>query len=127
MTSEAKHTPEPWELHQHLGPRDPYFQLLNGSWDIAHSKFSANGSEVDEANGRRIVACVNACAGIPTEQLQAGCVANLVNSAVNVMKRLQAYGDVELKDGNDCIAAGYHEPAVDLFKALAPFQKGDEQ
>lgn len=34
-----------------------------------------------EANARRIVACVNACAGIPTEALESGAIASLMAAA----------------------------------------------
>lgn len=66
---EARHTPEPW----HIGVR------------TAHSKrdiYGPQGSIVAladgvftslpeaQANARRIVACVNACAGIPLERLE---------------------------------------------------------
>ena len=38
-----------------------------------------------EANARRIVACVNACAGIPTEAIEAGVVDALRKAVVNLL------------------------------------------
>ena len=58
MTS--KHTPEPW----HIGAME--------SGQVAID--AANGSEItgwlDPDDARRIVACVNACAGLDTEYLE---------------------------------------------------------
>lgn len=62
--SETKYSPEPWRA------------LLNGSGP--HSIATSASVVVSFCNGiakaedaRRIVACVNACAGIPTEALEA--------------------------------------------------------
>lgn len=69
--SDMKHTPEPWEFHAQ-GDADEWCLLTAGGkrWVIA---FRQNGELLDveqEANARRIVACVNACAGINTEALE---------------------------------------------------------
>ena len=67
--NENKHTPEPWSV-------DP------DSTDYCASILDANGADtillgdyadwwMTKANARRVVACVNACAGIPTYQLTA--------------------------------------------------------
>jgi hypothetical protein len=62
------HSPEPWGLlHSHTNPPPPSYVLghiVDG--DDNRIFLSENGS-----NARRIVACVNACAGIPTERLEA--------------------------------------------------------
>lgn len=55
----SQHTPEPWESHK----TSVYFPNLMGGFDIS-------GCPSPEANARRIVACVNACAGISTELLE---------------------------------------------------------
>lgn len=65
--SENKHTPEPWEM---------VFRGDEGDLDI--DAFVSNywgdyvtlALNVGEANAHRIVACVNACAGIETEELE---------------------------------------------------------
>lgn len=55
MTNETKHTKEPWCI----GPD-------GGLW----SERGPLSTDSDPANARRIVACVNACAGISTEVLE---------------------------------------------------------
>lgn len=44
---------------------------------------SGAGMVVNEANARRIVACVNACAGLSTEALEAGMLGNLISHTRN--------------------------------------------
>lgn len=66
--SENKHTPEPWRTDAECGfPQDIH--------DSKGNLFLRCGSDFDneiygEANARRITACVNACAGISTENLE---------------------------------------------------------
>lgn len=80
-----EHTPEPWKLFTEMNSAtikrttwhedDPsigdtsYVAKLNDNWICDEHGGSAH------ANGRRIVASVNACAGIPTEALESGVVA----------------------------------------------------
>lgn len=78
--SEQKHTPEPWRVEC-----DEYDDGNDGcqarAWptvwagDIeligAEGFYSELGRDFDIANARRIVACVNACAGLSTEILEA--------------------------------------------------------
>lgn len=72
MTNETKHTPEPWKVDleseatfAHDGRTEEIIELTNAD----HSE--TGGYAATEANARRIVACVNACAGIETSILQA--------------------------------------------------------
>ena len=66
--SENKHTPEPWRTDEECGfPQDIH--------DSKGNLFLRCGSDFDneiygEANARRIVACVNACAGISQQYLE---------------------------------------------------------
>ena len=64
------HTPEPWKRHAQ-GEANEYCMLTHdGRWVIS---FRQNGELTDErqnANARRIAACVNACAGFSTETLE---------------------------------------------------------
>ena len=46
-----------------------------------------------EANARRIVACINACAGIPTEALEAGVVADLIRDLTTAARALEKADD----------------------------------
>lgn len=62
-----KHTPEPWQVHQDASG-DVFISSAETSFHIAEI-----GSEDDEAvipDARRIAACVNACRGLPTEELE---------------------------------------------------------
>lgn len=54
----GKHTPEPWESHEHM-----VFQGEHGGFSLRNDRNNAE-------DARRIVACVNACRGIPTEELE---------------------------------------------------------
>ena len=71
MTTEHK-TPEPWQYHIH-GDRDlENYLIFRGDWDgtlewVITTPFC---SSHDEANARRIVACVNACRAFSTEDLE---------------------------------------------------------
>lgn len=68
--SENKHTPEPWIYQE---DSDAYTHIIRQKADqrmiIAYGPQSSKGNV--EHNIRRIVACVNACAGISTEALEA--------------------------------------------------------
>lgn len=60
--TEQKHTPEPWRADI---PSWRFIRAKDGNL-IAMCE-----SNKGEANGRRIVACINACAGLATEYLEA--------------------------------------------------------
>lgn len=64
---EQKHTPEPWKA-EYAGEegRLDIVAKDTGPWD-GDVTLAMN---IGEANARRIVACVNACAGISTENLE---------------------------------------------------------
>lgn len=67
------HTPEPWKQERDFvdGPRDSegYLTYKTENGEGAHSVAQCFGPQSD-ANARRIVACVNACAGIGTDTLE---------------------------------------------------------
>ncbi len=72
--SDVQHTPEPWKI----GDGKPPFASWAGQILGQHSDgefilatCNQNYPEDAKANARRIVACVNACRGIPTEDLEA--------------------------------------------------------
>lgn len=77
-----KHTPEPWQVHQDASG-DVFVSSAKTSFHIAEI-----GSEDDEVvipDARRIVACVNACHGLPTEELeQKGLVAAVGTQLLDV-------------------------------------------
>ncbi len=65
----SKHTPEPWQVH-HDASGGVFVSSEKTSFHIAEI-----GSDDDEAvipDALRIVACVNACAGLPQESLDGG-------------------------------------------------------
>lgn len=67
--SEQKHTPGPWRVS--LGDTIAAGDRLIADCEMTpHSKRPAPLNQEDAANARRIVACVNACEGISTEQLE---------------------------------------------------------
>ena len=73
--SESKHTPEPWEFG--YGQTREFGMCLGiglnsaPDWHVVAVVSPADSvNHADEANARRIVACVNACAGIETGHLE---------------------------------------------------------
>lgn len=70
--TEAQHTPEPWFYDKGL-THEKYFVAKHVGDSISGMSAIAmlySGSDEDKANARRIVACVNSCAGLPTEALE---------------------------------------------------------
>jgi len=95
------HSPEPWKLIDE--PRNCHYRdALLGSyeretqycWYIADARGNSNFvadlitgiSERDKENAERIVACVNACAGIPTDLL--------VNKYARLLVSIVNQGDI---------------------------------
>jgi hypothetical protein len=62
--SKTEHDPEPWRLEDDIPGHGPNESAV---WPAR-----VRGFPTTTANARRIVACVNACAGIPTEALESG-------------------------------------------------------
>lgn len=68
---EQSHTPEPWVIK-----RWQRTLMIIGNFDGTHGQGLAHTvglrgiDGLDAANARRIIACVNACRGIPTEDLE---------------------------------------------------------
>ena len=61
-----QHTPEPWIQEYD----DNGFYEIKSEQDSRRITFTQREGSTDEANARRIVACVNACKGISTEDLE---------------------------------------------------------
>lgn len=72
----TQHTPEPWsfsieEVFDNDGVPESVIRGIDGRACVAVAiDFGPNNPGMREANARRIVACVNACAGIRTEALE---------------------------------------------------------
>lgn len=66
----SENTKELWRFHEQGDADDFCILTASGKWVIA---FHMNGEMLPARQreiGRRIVACVNACAGVPTEALE---------------------------------------------------------
>ena len=74
--STMEHTPEPWKLN-YLGSCAAGVGIETEDDEVVSvtcSSCQGDDERLSAANARRIVACVNACAGISTEALE--CRAN---------------------------------------------------
>ena len=71
--SKRKHTKEPWQYEKAVDPRGYNFISINTGTLSDYKDTTICGiwgnDPVDFENAKRIVACVNACEGIPTEAL----------------------------------------------------------
>lgn len=72
--SENKHTPEPWFWSEKHGEI-----CFTSMYDDQSYGMSCPVDMEDESNSGRIIACVNACAGIPTIWLESGTTGCLQN------------------------------------------------
>jgi len=67
-----EHTPEPWKINRQgicldgVGIDTEDDSVV----EVACSDCTGDDERLSEVNARRIVACVNACRGIPTEALE---------------------------------------------------------
>lgn len=75
---EKKHTPEPWAIRRTWDGK-PVLDIEGPLPDHCHeiARLPIFTTRV-EANARRIVACVNACAGISTEDIESGKLGNIL-------------------------------------------------
>ena len=115
----GKHTPEPWDYGDCQNVTD-----ANGKTVVADGIAFATGVPSEESKdvSRRIVACVNACAGIPTEQLEAGCVKRLVKALRRELDR-----EARRYDKTPGASKFFRENNAETIAAVAPFQKESGQ
>lgn len=73
----TEHTKEPWDLRQFAGDHSrTTIEQKRNSLTEPHNPIASiaelyhSNAPTGLANGHRIVACVNACAGVPTEKLE---------------------------------------------------------
>ena len=117
MTTKQKHTPEPGFVVEHA-------HRQNWAWEVRWTNnlngFAAAGrcyARCDsEGAARKIANALNACAGIPTEQL--GSVADLLAMAKAADALLDCLVDEDWRDMNLPVPDRQGRKA-----ALAPFQK----
>ena len=89
----SKHTKEPRFHHAASGSQHCAGGYINASEsrsDHAIAHICGSGFECGEyqANARRIVACVNACAGLPTEQLESSPPGGVLNGVAGLIAQL---------------------------------------
>jgi hypothetical protein len=88
--SAAQHTHEPWLVSARQDePRQRKIGTGEEGWLGVALVFGDTEEEAD-ANGRRLVACVNACAGIPTEALECQTKKELTKKLTDTSKELLA-------------------------------------
>lgn len=68
----SEHTAEPWHTDNNIGG------VTSNTTAFIRALDSTSVCAADTADARRIVACVNALAGVPTEALEGGAVRALV-------------------------------------------------
>lgn len=124
MTTEPKHTPEPWQA---IGSRADRAIISDGRsiarvWGAIQPDDRPPHDQAD-ANAARIVACVNACAGIPTEELEAGCVERLARTTEKLLKTAQHF---ERQSGRGVSSRRGGPMWTETRAALAPFQDKPE-
>lgn len=104
---ENKHTPDPWITDAKSGfPGDIHDER---NCYLLASTISCHVDELEaEANARRIVACVNACAGIKTIYLEA-------MRGTSILEKANANCDITMKQRDELLADR------DTWKARAEF------
>lgn len=79
----SKHTPEPWAIHEDASGDI----FISGSYHTYIAEIGNPDEDGAAADARRIVACVNACAGLPTEQLESGPLGGILNGAAGLVSQ----------------------------------------
>lgn len=73
------HTPEPWKAYGFTVLSEQFRQVADCNTPIGTALREEDATvEEDQANARRIAACVNACALIPTEELERCIIGELI-------------------------------------------------
>lgn len=94
MTEQSVHTPEPWSVEHSTEVYGPNSRHIA---DCSQSDFTLL---MNQANAHRIVACVNACAGIENEELEklANLKCDLPGVAGLAQMAILSCADRELRD-----------------------------
>ena len=121
MTEQMHHTPGPWRVvEKGQGWGDSWREIWAGNHAVVRadgyysSKYDGYefGVAISEPNARRIVACVNACDGIPTEALEAGVVRKLIEAATEtalaLLGRIEALEAMLLRLYQDTVVPNTH-------------------
>ena len=84
----SNHTPEPWSLLEagdSIKHQVPVSSDRTSILTIATEGAIAFGAVYSADDARRIVACVNACAGLPTEQLEVSPLGGVLNGVAGLI------------------------------------------
>lgn len=80
-------TPEPWYLEPSEETTNAYEVKCKGGYYVATAHDAVRGFDDPKENARRIVACVNACEGISTEQLESWlCMSRPIRKSLEELK-----------------------------------------
>ncbi|MGL4754509.1 MAG: hypothetical protein ACRCXB_19215 [Aeromonadaceae bacterium] len=84
----SKHTPEPWRVGR-VGTvvSDTPVPLMRGSDAIEYYGGHLIGESITEANARRIVVCVNVCAGMRNDELDGGLLIGVMQGKIDRLKQ----------------------------------------
>jgi len=119
-----EHTKEPWSYKRTHGASNDYWYVIldrnmrgpifeiggkDETGQIGEAKHLITDQSEIEANARRIVACVNACAGISTEVLEGAEQITSIKSALN--------GYLEMKHQRDELLAALKNLVHDCERA----------
>ena len=111
----SKHTPEPWVMSTKANGNWWHISAGNQAIAAVHAaskKRNEPYASMFEANARRIIACVNACAGLPTEQLESSPLGGVLNGVAGLIAQrdelLAALEGVLAIVSDSTGVAGYH-------------------
>jgi hypothetical protein len=82
-----RHTPEPWAISSDgdvMVNTAPLRKIVVSGFSLS----IAGRDDLAAANARRIVACVNACAGISTDELESKSLSIVLSDAINKRREL---------------------------------------
>ncbi len=88
----SKHTTEPWRVSN-----SPW--LFEDSSERKIGKVFSDGffpKEEDEANCRRIVACVNVLAGLTTEEIENGILKQVIEKVAEALDKFKAKHNIKM-------------------------------
>lgn len=102
--SETKHSPEPW-----FGYDGSHFASTEDGKSVWVGKTALN------SDARRIIACVNALAGVPTEALESGALGKALASAEKALGVLAAVSGASRVDTTEW----------DLHRGMATVRRDD--
>ena len=95
----SEHTPEPWQvsgIRIKIAGR-PFLRVGPDGEDVAlvcYSDVKPGEHAASHADAARIVACVNACAGIPTERLEGESVMEALKTLAAIQTHPGAAGSI---------------------------------